>query len=73
VPRKIVTIRFSKPEYEFIEFFAERWGVSISEAVRLILHEFVGMSMVLSNMPEARKALLQMAGLNGSPRGEQQR
>jgi len=70
VARRVVTIRFSKPEYEFIAYMADRWGVSMSEAVRIILHEFIGMAMIMSNMPEARHALIQLLaeklkGING--------
>jgi len=63
VPKRIVTIRFSEPEYQFISYFAEKWGVSISDAIRLILHEFIGMNMVLSNMPQAKRTLMAMMGL----------
>ena len=61
--RRVVTIRFSEPEYQFISYFAEKWGVSISDAIRLVLHEFIGMNMVLSNMPQAKKALMTMMGI----------
>ena len=61
--KRVVTIRFSEPEYQFISYFAERWGVSLSEAIRLILHEFIGINMVLSNIPQAKKALMTMMGL----------
>ena len=63
MPKRVVTIRFSEPEYQFISYFAEKWGVSLSEAIRLVLHEFIGMNMVLSNMPQAKKALMTMMGI----------
>ena len=70
--RRVVTIRFSQPEYEFIAYMAERWGVSISEALRIILHEFIGMTMVMSNMPEAKHALIRLLAekLKGMNSGE---
>jgi len=72
VARRVVTIRFSQPEYEFIAYMADRWGVSISEAIRIILHEFIGMTMIMSNMPEAKHALIQLLAekLKGINSGE---
>jgi len=47
---KPLPIRFTDAELEFIRAYAERWGVSLSEAVRMILHEWIGMVMLTSRM-----------------------
>ena len=56
--KSVVTIRFTGPELAFIRAYAEKWGLSLSEAVRMIVHEWTLIVSLLGRLPEELRARL---------------
>jgi len=61
--KRVVTIRFSDGELAFIKAYAEKWGISLSEAVRMIIHEWMMMVSLMGKMPrELREKVIESLG-----------
>jgi len=61
--KRVVTIRFSNGELAFIRAYAEKWGLSVSEAVRMMIHEWMIMVSLMGKMPrEQREKLMESIG-----------